>query len=423
MRVWIINVGEEVPSDTGTPRLLRAGIIAEHMARRGHEVVWWNSTVNHHMNVQRADRSVKWAMPQGYELYLLRGTLYARDFSPLRLLSQYQSAREFARLAPNQPQPDVILVGYPTIELAEAAVRYAKARNIPVAVDFRDMWPDIIGDVLPPLFRLPAAPILAYWRRSQRFIVANATNIVGVTDGFVDWALASTGRKRQSLDRAFHLAINPSPIGADALSRAEAYWDAQGVRTSHETIFGAYTGAFSTRHDLLTVIDGVKRLAPEQAARLRLVICGRGELSDAITAAAHGHTSIMVPGWRNAAEVRVLLQRCAFGLFPNRSSKDFICHFPNKIGEYMSAGLPVMTSISGQVRDLLTQQDLGYFFTEGDSGSVACCLQEILAAQSRREYQRAQALSVFRNMFDGTRIYPAYCDYLEELAASSEKVH
>ncbi len=43
MRVWLLTVGEPLPTDGGSDRVWRTGFLARALADRGHEVVWWSS--------------------------------------------------------------------------------------------------------------------------------------------------------------------------------------------------------------------------------------------------------------------------------------------------------------------------------------------------------------------------------------------
>src|SRR5262249_61124298 len=47
MKIWLITVGEPLPIESGQPRLLRTGILADLLARRGHQVTWWTSAFDH----------------------------------------------------------------------------------------------------------------------------------------------------------------------------------------------------------------------------------------------------------------------------------------------------------------------------------------------------------------------------------------
>lgn len=113
MRVWILNVGEEIPSDPGTPRLLRAAIPARELALRGHEVTWWNSSVNHQQKIQRVDGTTSLRTAERLETVLLWGRLYRSNRSLSRIVSNFETAFAFLWEARKRQPPDVIVAGLP----------------------------------------------------------------------------------------------------------------------------------------------------------------------------------------------------------------------------------------------------------------------------------------------------------------------
>lgn len=419
MRIWLINVGEELPTDAGTPRLLRTGILAEHLVAKGHDVVWWNATFNHQRKEQRASATVQRATPQGYSSVLLYGRSYQRNISGSRIASQLQNALEFHRLAPTLPRPDAILCGYPTIELAALAVRFAKVACIPIAVDFRDMWPDVIAEQTTGTARLAAAPFLAVWNQTLHYIVRNATAIVGVTDGFVDWALDKVGRQRSPIDRSFHLAVNPQkPLQSD-VARADAMWTKMGVGTDPTKLYTCFIGTLSRRLDIPTLVAGALSASAEVKQRLQLVVCGKGDLDGDLRNMVGDDDTVIFPGWRNAAEISALLSRCHIGTLPYLSTADFVRHYPNKVGEYLGAGLPIMTPLEGQVRTLLSKHNLGYFYQEANPESASRCLSDLVARCDELRAKRNAALAVYDELFDSTQIYADFVRYLEELPGAA----
>jgi hypothetical protein len=47
MRLWLVTVGEPLPSDGPNERLLRTGIFSRFLAEQGHQVVWWTAEFDH----------------------------------------------------------------------------------------------------------------------------------------------------------------------------------------------------------------------------------------------------------------------------------------------------------------------------------------------------------------------------------------
>src|SRR5438045_1803110 len=132
MRIWLLTIGEPLPTDGCAERLLRTGLLAEILTNRGHQVVWWSSTFDHARKRQRFDRDTTIDVAANYNLRLLHGPAYARNVSIKRWFNHRTVARKFSRLAAaERRQPDIILCSLPTVELCRATIEYGQARNVP----------------------------------------------------------------------------------------------------------------------------------------------------------------------------------------------------------------------------------------------------------------------------------------------------
>jgi len=67
---------------------------------------------------------------------------------------------------------------------------------------------------------------------------------------------------------------------------------------------------------------------------------------------------------------------------------------------------------------MLGDERLGFFYDEGKPESAKACLLGIIAQKEALADKRGPALKTYHQMFDGARIYPDFCDYIEELAKS-----
>src|SRR5262245_53272534 len=121
MRVWLVTVGEPLPTDGGTDRLLRAGILADLLHQRGHDVTWWTSTFDHVRKRHRFETDTTLDPKPGYRMILLHGAAYTKDVSLRRIANHRATGRAFSRLAEAEPPPHVVLCSLPTLELSVAA--------------------------------------------------------------------------------------------------------------------------------------------------------------------------------------------------------------------------------------------------------------------------------------------------------------
>lgn len=413
-RIWIVQNGEELPSDPGPPRLLRQALLASELARRGHEVTYWTTTFNHQRKVQRTCGTH--VVDDGYTVRLLRARDYSNNVSWTRIRSHQDAALRFRQLAPRVAQPDIIVSGYPTIELCYASISYAAQNGIPSIVDFRDQWPDIIWDQLPPLSKPLVAPVFAHWRRLQRQLTRRATAVTGITSEFIDWAVAVAGRKRTHLDIPFHLAP-PVPRQETAIAKAAAdYWQEMLGEKSGDVIWGVYAGSLSQRTDVLTVVRAMSLLDRETRSRLRIVICGSGSAAEEIRFAAGLSNGVVFAGRRNAAEVQSLLERADFGIIPYIETSDFLMSYPNKLGELLSYGLPILTSLGGVTGALLARHGLEVTYRAGRTESCARALRR-LVNEARPADESKVARGLYSSEFNPNVIYPAYANHVELVAS------
>ena len=211
MRIWLTTVGEPLPSDPGNERLLRTGILAELLVRQGWEVVWWTSTFNHQQKKQRCTSDATARLGDRYVIRMLFSPGYRKNVSVARIRSHRVCADNFTKAAVNERPPDVILCSYPTLELSLACVKYGRKNCVPVVLDIRDLWPDLLLNVAPRWGRSLARAALAPMFREARAACRGAKAICGVTSPMVDFGLRHANRRRTPLDRDFSFGYPAKP--------------------------------------------------------------------------------------------------------------------------------------------------------------------------------------------------------------------
>ena len=75
MRIFLLKIGEPLPTDDGSPRFLRMGLLAEMLVKQGHEVVWWTSTFNHAEKNLRAKKDKTLRVSDDYTIKLIHSII------------------------------------------------------------------------------------------------------------------------------------------------------------------------------------------------------------------------------------------------------------------------------------------------------------------------------------------------------------
>lgn len=417
LRTWLLTVGEPLPTDGGMARAWRTGLLAQQLLARGHDVVWWSSAFDHFGRGARSPVDVAIAVKSGLTVWHLSGVAYRRNVSLARLWNHHQVAARFRSLAAAQPAPDVILTSLPTLELCDAAVAYGSARGIPVALDVRDLWPDVLFDFVPAPLK-PLAPYAVPWMgRQLRRAARGATAILGVTDEFVGWGLAHAGRPATPGDRAFAMGYSrQEPSGADK-ARASAFWDARGLVDGGGPNV-CFFGTLGWMFDFDVVFAAAARLAHE-APDVRFVLCGGGEKLPELQRRAASHPNVVIPGPVGQAEVWTLMRRSVAGLAPYRPFRNFDDNLPNKPIEYLSAGLPVIAPELKVIRQLVAGERCGLTYPHGASDSLADAVLTLVRNPELRTAMSARAAMVFADRYVADKVYEDMAIQLECLAGQA----
>ncbi|MBS1704587.1 MAG: glycosyltransferase family 4 protein [Armatimonadetes bacterium] len=413
MRIWLITVGEPLPSDGPNERFLRTGILAQTLVDRGHEVVWWTSAFDHIRKTFRTQTSEQIYSVDGLEIVALKGCGYGRNVSVGRIRDHKMVAREFSRLALEMPQPDVIQASVPTVELGMAAVQYGARHKVPVTLDCRDMWPDLFvepfPDSLQPLARLAIFPLF----REAQHAFRMATGITGHTDAFMRWGLAYAQRPKGPWDKSFPFGyVSRVPNETDRIE-AERFWDEHGVHANDSHFRACFVGVLSRQFEFEAL---AKSIRSSRGNSLQFVLCGQGEMEPMLREQLKGLTNVVFPGWVDAARIWVLQRRSHAGLAPYINTRNFRENLPNKVIEYLSAGLPILTSLrEGEVPTILANEGVGESYQVDEPMALVETLLQWEANPELTARMRTHSQALFERKFRAETVYGEFAEYLEAM--------
>ena len=388
-----------MPATDGDVRPYRVGMLAEALEVAGHEVVVWTADFDHVRRVKRS-RSGPVGGGRRVQWFLLPAGGFRKPVSLARVRHNRKLARLFRSQAAAETRPQLVYVSLPTPDLAWSAVDMARELGIPSVVDVRDRWPDVFLTVLPRrLRRLGRRVLFAEYRRARQAL-RHATRRIAISDADLDWAHV-TGGFWHPEDRAFPLAY-PDPGSRLATVAA---------RDPNMVVF---TGRFARSADILTIIEASRILAKRRPP-VRFVIAGDGPGAARLQALAAGIPGVEFTGRLPYQELTELLARASVGLAPY--SGDALQTLPNKPFEYWSAGVPVVTSLTGELRALIEDHRVGCCYAPGNPEQAAAAIERLLDDPDQNGlHERSRRL--YEDRFRADRVYPQLVRYLEQVTAA-----
>jgi glycosyltransferase involved in cell wall biosynthesis len=409
MIIWLLNVGENMPIDGNNPRLLRCGILANHLLERGHKIIWWTSTFDHYNRIQRfkSDRDIN--ISEMYKIKFLHGTGYKKNISLMRLLDHYILGVKFRKYSKLETKPDIIICSFPIISFSEKAVRYGKEHSIPVVIDARDMWPDIFIDKSPYYFRFISKIFLRILFNKTKYIFKGATAITGMTNEFVDWGIKKADRERTNIDIAFPFGYIKSNEILTISERLKVFEEFNLNIDRQIVIVIAYIGSIIN----IDLLMACAQKLTEKKLQIDIVVCGVGDKFELLKMKSQNLTNLKLLGWCDKNQISGLLQISKFGFLPYYDRVDFRNSIPNKIPEYMSAGLPVFTSVTGIVAGILRDNNCGYYIAnEDDFFKIVLKLTQNVDLYNSLS---KNSTNYFQNTFDSKKVYSEMSQYLENI--------
>jgi glycosyltransferase involved in cell wall biosynthesis len=416
MKIWLIEISDFVPQIDGNNRLYRVGMLAKALVANNHQVLWWSSTFNHQLRRQRFNVSTTINLQENYRLRLLYGPGYNKSISLRRISHNRIIANQFAGEANNIKSgelPDLIYACLPTLEVSEQAVIFGNTHEIPVVVDIRDKWPEIYLSPLPILFR----PLIRFALRKEfkraHTILKNSDAITGVSETNLEWGLSVARRKQRPNDKWFPLGFPEYTDNEVFQIRKEQLCNKWGIK-KHACVV-TFVGSFSPTCNFKSVIEVAQTFSKQGDERIQFVFVGDGAQTTLVQKASKRLNNILMTGWRSKPEVDEILMLSSIGLTPYTSKAPQT--LPNKPFEYMAAGLPILSSLKGELKELLEQEEIGFYYNSNDHYSLREKILWFLSHSQERERMGQKAKSLFKKKYSSDIIYANMVEYLTDIAS------
>ena len=419
MRIWLVTIGEPLQIIDDKDRLHRTGILAKFLIQRGHKVIWWTSTFDHVRKIQRFNSDKTINKSNNFKIKLLYSIGYKKNISIFRFINHYLIGYKFYKHAQEEPKPNIILSSLPALKLSLSAVKYGKKNNIPVVVDIRDMWPEVFLDFVPSPIKKIANVLFLPMYITLNKVCIGATSIVGITPGFVNWGVKCANRNPTSLDKSFSLGYKENPPKKKDIEDAEQFWFKYGLnKNSNEfniCFFGNLGHSFVP--EFINVINVAKEIKNKNYP-IRFIICGRGVNLNYYKKESKDYNNIIFPGWINESQIWTLLRMSSVGLLPYQNSKSFVISLPNKSIEYLSAGLPIVSSLKGALGDLLRNHNCGINYESENAEDLTSKLIYLLNNPEILKEMSKNAFDLYNERFVAEKVYNDMIDHLEYVSST-----
>jgi glycosyltransferase involved in cell wall biosynthesis len=149
---------------------------------------------------------------------------------------------------------------------------------------------------------------------------------------------------------------------------------------------------------------------------VQFVLCGDGSKTADLKRRAAGLQNVLFLGWVDVTMLQAVASVSAIGLCAY--APDALQSLPNKPFEYMASRLAIVSSLRGELADVLNHNDCGLTYSAGDATSLAQCMHALLNDSNRLRVTQDNAYRLWNQQYRSTEIYTRFADHLAALAQS-----
>jgi glycosyltransferase involved in cell wall biosynthesis len=408
LKVWILQTGEPLHVDVDIQRPMRAMNLANALTEKGHEVVVWSSDFNHFTKQHRYNKFSSIKIDKNLTINLLPSLGYKSNVSIKRLFDHAQLAMNLRRHLNGSELPNIALIGYPPIESAWALTNFLTKRKIPVILDVKDAWPDILVRGLPEKFRFLGKFLLfPYFKMMQRAF-KNTSGFSAPSNEFLQWCLQKTGRPKNSVDSVFPLTAPKESFSPEEKEEAIKYLES--IKVLEKIPFRiSFIGSLSDSFDFKPI------LAASAALPIQFVIAGDGPNLNSLRQLFINSKNVVLTGRLNSIQSLVLQERSHLMIAPYMDLPDFEMSIPNKFYDYMRNAKPILTSLGGSVENLVLSEKIGLRYLNSNSETLVDSIKILLKNPEMLNEMKDRAANLYNQRFAYDIVYNTFVSKLERI--------
>lgn len=404
MRIWLANHYAVPTNIAGITRHYE--LAYEWATKNKADVVVWNSNFLHPRRTYiTPEEKQGFDKPDNLEMTWLWSFPHQKN-DVRRMLNMATFTVNFFFKALFRKKPDIFIGSSPHIFTPFAACILAKFKQIPFIVEIRDLWPDSLtetGELTNPLLVK-----MLTWMES--FLYRHSDKIVVLTEYQRRFIHEKKGIPLEKID----LIPNGIVVGSwkkDPARRAE-YRRKMGIPEDH--FIAIYTGAHGPVNALHHVVKAARYLPKD----VSIVFIGDGPEKENLMNLKKEESleNVYFLDPVPKSEIFHYTEAADCGIISLSDNFVFRGARPNKLFDYAFVGKPIITSVDGEVREIVEKNELGFFAgTENPKGIADAILRARQLQPEQLEKIAENGLNYVEREGNRQKLAQKYYEMMEKL--------
>ncbi len=359
MKIILINPYGPLPNEGW--RKYRYILLGEVLGEEQHDIVWYTSKFSHHFKKNR-----KKAYDTGYDNFkveLINSKNYRNNISLNRLFFELTFCVNLYFRLKTVKHIDVIIAADPSQFVGFLARILARKFKSKLILDLMDEWPELFEKSLSGVKKKLIRPIVSYFQFLRKRNYLKADGVIALGKNYLN--LANSISRKGTPNELIYNGVDV--VKMNSWSEDPSY-DLEEVNAnlSNHNIKCVYAGSLGMQGDNYDVEALLRASIYFKDKNVDFYIAGSGEGKNYLIneILKNNLTNVFILGNLSAQKLARLYKFCDIGLalYGSGSNVDM----PDKFYDYSSCGLAIISSLKGELKDVIEENNLGFYYEAGN---------------------------------------------------------
>ncbi|MBT7895782.1 MAG: glycosyltransferase, partial [Flavobacteriales bacterium] len=338
------------------------------------------------------------------------GNGFKSNISLCRYLFYKNYSRKLNTAIKLMQEPDIIVCAFPLIDVAYRVVKYANIKNIPIILDIRDLWPDTIINAMPTYLRGLVRIILNKDFLMTKYVLKKSTALCAMSIGVLNWGLHNAKRQKSKNDLVVPIGYSKSSYNENVFNADDLNPKIKNIHLKSKKIF-TYVGTFGFTYDLDLILEVAAKIEKSEPD-IVFILAGAGPKLKYLKSVYDKLNNVIFTGWLKNNDVKFILNNSNAGLLPWDSIDNAM---PNKFFDYISNGLPVISSANGELNILINKKKIGLTYKRQNLSELRNNILKLSYDISLNNEYKLNAINLYKEKYSENFLYSTYAKNVEAI--------
>jgi len=360
MKIWLLNPYGPLP-DEGW-RKYRNILLGEELVSSGNEVTWFASRFSHHFKRFRKGSGYKTNI-KNFNVSYIETKSYSNNIGIGRLIFEISYCLNAYFKLRKLDAPDLIIATDPSQFVGALGRKLAKIKSSYLILDLMDEWPELFERAAPKKIRVLIPFMVRFFKKLRKKNYSSADGVIALGANYYKLA-------RSLASNTVNGALIYNGVNCNEFIKWARDTDVSSLipQKNDNDIWCVYAGSLGlhgNNYDLKAIVEAAIYFSKKDD-RFKFFIAGSGAGKEMILEIKDKENldNIFFLGSLTPQKLAAVYTKCDIGMAVYGSGSNV--DMPDKFYDYSASGLAIVSSLTGEVCDLIESEKIGVTYKAND---------------------------------------------------------